>query len=1111
MPFPVWVLPDSHPKSRTSVKKGIKRIMPENSFTVSESAVFGKLYKEPKYNHKHFCAFFPVVTSLALVCEQWVRNEGKYQVYTMMKRDIIPLVLLCILIIVFLIVPVSGGLTIANGTKITARTGTTSPVITITDSYIAEGGTITIDVLNLNGIVANNTFTNANVVVDDTSVNATWTGIVESNTLTLTSTNNATDVGETVIVTFTGAEGSAWRWDTGGERSADFIATRTDTSETAPFNFVIETTLGPGGLTVANGEKITTTNGATSMVITVTDAPLLQYDTITIDVWSLDAYVSGGVLTDANVVISDTADAATWTGALEWGTLTLTSNDGATAVGESVTVTFTGAGGTPWIPNTLGNQTVLLTANRMDNYATGDFNFIIETTPPPGGLTIADGAKITSMDGTTSPVITIVDSDIALDGTITIDVSSLNAYVVGGTLTDVNLVISDTAAAANWTGIVAGNTLTLTSTDGPTAVGENVTVTFSGAGGISWIPNTHGERSVSLTATRTDGLGWAPFNFVIETTPPPGFTVTANFSASPTSDIAPLTVTFTDRSLGSPTSWSWDFGDGGTSLSQNPAHIYTDVGTYTVSMTAINEYGPDTKTRWSYIHVLNGAIREANTSVAGLTITNCGGPQSVTIDSSILPAALIPNNSVLELQPPTDRGFNTITIYALNGVGFSRNGNLITGNPTGVHLVSEEIAPYPGFSNQIGTKSSFNYSVDLSSYPCNAILSTKIWEGVISEYETKLQQIASNNSAVPIGTAYTAKITKTNFSSAKSVKIHMSVDSGWNPSLSGGPGNMFIWRISDDGTQGQILPTDLNEDPLNNLDYYVAESPLGLSTFGLSSLTGNNNPFQMITLILSEIISPPGNLPSSDSNDISIPGAVVTQNTTSSTTKSPIPLDPGKTARIYANTQGVITQVTALQSTDGLATVNIGTGIVAKDAEGKPLSSITIKAIPSENLPNTSPGASFSFAGRAYELLPDGATFSPGITISFTAPTAQFGQDFLVKMYDSATDTWLDIPSSINPQTGIITAHISHFCCLALFTETVTPESASANTPLPTQLTPKVIAPAPTAMSTFMGMILWVADLIQKNIIIFAGLIILVIAIFLYGRKRRRDRLMYLF
>ncbi|MEW5995100.1 MAG: S8 family serine peptidase, partial [Candidatus Zixiibacteriota bacterium] len=59
----------------------------------------------------------------------------------------------------------------------------------------------------------------------------------------------------------------------------------------------------------------------------------------------------------------------------------------------------------------------------------------------------------------------------------------------------------------------------------------------------------------------------------------------ADFVGSPTSGNAPLTVNFTDQSTGSPTSWSWDFGDGGTSTAQNPSYTYNSVGTYTVSLT----------------------------------------------------------------------------------------------------------------------------------------------------------------------------------------------------------------------------------------------------------------------------------------------------------------------------------------------------------------------------------------------------------------------------------------------------------------------------------------------------------------------------------------------
>jgi hypothetical protein len=221
---------------------------------------------------------------------------------------------------------------------------------------------------------------------------------------------------------------------------------------------------------------------------------------------------------------------------------------------------------------------------------------------------------------------------------------------------------------------------------------------------------------------------------------------------------------------------------------------------------------------------------------------------------------------VLEIQAPLGSGFKNITFYALDGIGFTQNGDTITGDPTRVVLVSEEIAPSSGFSDTVGKLSSFSYSIDLQSYPCNAILSTKIWEGVIPEYDRKLQLITAGQTspAVSIGTAYTAEITKTNFPSGAQAKIYMSVDSGWNTNLSGGPGDVYIWRIADDGNSGQILPTKfLYTDPVTNLAYYEADSPLGFSTFGISSLTGANNPFQMVALVAAQVVNEGGNIQSS--------------------------------------------------------------------------------------------------------------------------------------------------------------------------------------------------------------------------------------------------------
>jgi PKD repeat protein len=73
---------------------------------------------------------------------------------------------------------------------------------------------------------------------------------------------------------------------------------------------------------------------------------------------------------------------------------------------------------------------------------------------------------------------------------------------------------------------------------------------------------------------------------------------TAAFSASPTSGPAPLAVAFTDTSTGSPTGWSWDFGDGSAiSTLQNLAHTYAAAGTYTVTLTVSNIGGSSSATQ----------------------------------------------------------------------------------------------------------------------------------------------------------------------------------------------------------------------------------------------------------------------------------------------------------------------------------------------------------------------------------------------------------------------------------------------------------------------------------------------------------------------------------
>ena len=128
-----------------------------------------------------------------------------------------------------------------------------------------------------------------------------------------------------------------------------------------------------------------------------------------------------------------------------------------------------------------------------------------------------------------------------------------------------------------------------------------------GDGGTSTVQNpshiytAFGSYTVALTATNpagSDSVSKTGYIAVHVT----GFTSNVTWGA------VPLTVNFTDQTLGSPTSWSWTFGDGGTSTAQNPSHTYTTAGYYDVSLTTNGPVGQDSITKSGYITACNEVI-----------------------------------------------------------------------------------------------------------------------------------------------------------------------------------------------------------------------------------------------------------------------------------------------------------------------------------------------------------------------------------------------------------------------------------------------------------------------------------------------------------------------
>lgn len=151
----------------------------------------------------------------------------------------------------------------------------------------------------------------------------------------------------------------------------------------------------------------------------------------------------------------------------------------------------------------------------------------------------------------------------------------------------------------------------------------------------------------------------------------------ANFSANNTSGCAPLTVHFTDQSSGSPTSWSWDFGNGQLSTARNPTITYAKPGTYTVRLIIKDSTGVDDEIKTDYITVFSGPVAAFSSNLT----TSCAPAPIQFTDHSTTPAGSaitswlwdFGDGSISTLQNPNhtynDIGFYTVTLKVKNNNG----------------------------------------------------------------------------------------------------------------------------------------------------------------------------------------------------------------------------------------------------------------------------------------------------------------------------------------------------------------------------------------------------------------------------------------------------------
>lgn len=151
----------------------------------------------------------------------------------------------------------------------------------------------------------------------------------------------------------------------------------------------------------------------------------------------------------------------------------------------------------------------------------------------------------------------------------------------------------------------------------------------------------------------------------------------ANFTASPVSGCAPLVVSFQDLSTNSPNAWSWDFGNGNTSVLQNPTVSFLTPGSYTVKLTVSNASGNNTLTRTAYITVFEKPVaaftQDITTGCFPLTVHFTDQSTAGTGNSLTGWSWDFGNGNISSAQNPvavyTASGLFTVTLQVTNDKG----------------------------------------------------------------------------------------------------------------------------------------------------------------------------------------------------------------------------------------------------------------------------------------------------------------------------------------------------------------------------------------------------------------------------------------------------------
>ena len=194
--------------------------------------------------------------------------------------------------------------------------------------------------------------------------------------------------------------------------------------------------------------------------------------------------------------------------------------------------------------------------------------------------------------------------------------------------------------------------------DGTSGYVQNPSHTYSDPGTYS-VSMKVVMNGMTYTATRTDLITVTAAQTTATTTTTSTTTATtksgssstveAAFYGLPRAGTAPFKVTFADTSTGSPTSWDWDFGDGGSSTLENPTHTYDEPGSYSVTLTVSDGDDSDELTYSNYILVVTPTTPVTTMTTAPRSATSTTRVPTTQAGLSTVSTTSVPSGGGIDL------------------------------------------------------------------------------------------------------------------------------------------------------------------------------------------------------------------------------------------------------------------------------------------------------------------------------------------------------------------------------------------------------------------------------------------------------------------------------